>query len=768
MAKPTHAIAVVVRSAVRDLADAGCDVTEARPPGLHEAHQVTLGYWGDKRMSHERLFKRWDAFRSGMLGFMSDFDLIVSPVGPDIAPPYRAKIVPAHLFSYTIPYSLSGNPCVVVWDGTQKLDDLDAGDVLDALSDDLMNYGDLNAALQRLLRWGTPNMPGLEQLLKQLREARERELGRYNLDSTIDQLRRQVQEVIDTEKAGIDRRLNESQTPEAKKLMERIARQRNDQLDRLPDDLGGQVKGLRDYEFVDDEARQKFEELMQQLQKQMVDQMFQGMKGSIQQMQGQDLSRVRDMVRELNTMLEQRMEGRTPDFNGFMERFGDMFPPGINSLDELLEHLQRQMAQMQSLLQSMSPEAREELRQMMDALLQDDSLRLELARLSGFMQAMMPPSELSERYPFFGEDPLSMGEAMGLMERLQQMDRLESQLERGSFRPDDVDRSLAQQLLGNDARQALDQLRKLTEVLEKAGYVERKGRRMELTPRGMRRIGQSALRDIFDQLKKTRMGQHQLWRGGIGNDASDEIKDYEYGDPFLLDLKETLFNSLVREGPKVPVKMAADDFVVHRTEHVTQASTVLMIDMSRSMFLRGCFLAAKKVAIALDSLIRSQYPRDSLYVVGFSNYAVELKPQTLPQLALNDYVYGTNMQHGFQLARSLLAKHRGNRQIIMITDGEPTAHIAENGRAQFSYPPTFETIQQTLKEVKRCTRDRVVINTFMLERGPYLTEFINQMTRINKGRAFFVSPDRLGEYILVDYVSGKQRRRASNRRARIA
>src|SRR4029077_2617676 len=193
------------------------------------------------------------------------------------------------------------------WDGTQKLDDLDAGDVLDALSDDLMNYGDLNAALQRLLRWGTPNMQGLEQLLKQLREARERELGRYNLDSTVDQLREQVQDVIDTEKGGIERRQNEAESPEAKKLMDRIARQRYDQLDRLPDDLGGRVKGLRDYEFVDDQARQKFEDLMAKLQKQMVDQMFQGMKGSIQQMQGQDLSRVRDMVRELNTMLEQRM-----------------------------------------------------------------------------------------------------------------------------------------------------------------------------------------------------------------------------------------------------------------------------------------------------------------------------------------------------------------------------------------------------------------------------------------------------------------------------
>src|SRR5579864_4310442 len=188
-----------------------------------------------------------------------------------------------------------------------------------------------------------------------------------------------------------------------------------------------------------------------------------------------------------------------------------------------------------------------------------------------------------------------MGEAMGLMERLQQMDRLEAQLERGSFRPDDVDRSLAQELLGPEARQALDQLRQVTDVLEKAGYVERKGRRLELTPRGMRRIGQAALRDIFDQLKKTRMGQHQLWRGGAGIDASEELKEYEYGDPFLLEMKETLFNSIVREGPKVPVKMAPKDFIVHRTEHVTQASTVLMIDMSRSMFLRGCFLAAKKV-----------------------------------------------------------------------------------------------------------------------------------------------------------------------------
>src|SRR5215813_4670576 len=587
--------------------------------------------------------------------------------------------------------------------------------------------------------------------------------GTQNLDALdADEVMDALQDVIDTERVGIDRKVDQA-LPERRKLMEKLARQRRNQLDRMPDDLGGRMKALRQYEFMDEEAREKFERLLQQLQEQMLNQMFQGLKQSIQSMTREDLSLVREMVRDLNRMLEQRRQGRdtSAQFRQFMQKYGHLFPPGIETLDQLLEHLQRQMAQMNSLMQSLSPQARDELRRMMDELLQDDSLRLELARLAAMMQQLMPPSELTERYPFFGDEPLSMQAAMGLMEQLQQMDRLESQLERGSFRLDDVDRGLLEQTLGPEARQQLDRMRQMTQILEKAGYVERRDRRLELTPRGMRRIGQGALRDIFDQLKKSRLGQHQIRPIGQGVESGEEVKPYEYGDPFLLDLNETLFNALEREGAGVPVKIEPLDFAVHRTEHSTQASTVLMIDMSRSMFLRGCFLAAKKVAIALDSLIRSQFPRDSLYVVGFSNYAVELRPQSLPGITLNDYVYGTNMQHGFQVARSLLAKHRGNRQVIMVTDGEPTAHLDERGHPFFAYPPSFRTIQETLREVRRCTRDRIVINTFMLERGPYLTEFVNQMTRINKGRAFFVSPERLGEYLLVDYVSGKQRRQRS-------
>ena len=646
------------------------------------------------------------------------------------------------------------------WDGTQQPFAVDADTVLESISDDLMSYGDLRGALQRLYQKGSEGMPGLDELMRQLADLRERELSRFDLDTVVDDLKARLQEVIDSERKGIGERLAAAEPGSERKILERMAAQRLDQLDRVPDDLGGRVKALRDYEFMVPEAAEKFAELLGELQKQMLDQMFQGMKQSIERMTSQDLTEVRDMVRALNQMLQDRASGMTPDFSGFMDRFGSMFPPGIESLDQLLEHLQKQMAQMQSLLRSMSPEARAELSRMMDELLSDDGLRLELARLGAMMEALMPPSDLAERYPFFGEDPATLQQAMGLMDRLQGIDRLESQLERGSFRLDDVDRGLAEELLGPQAREAVNQLRRVTELLEKSGYVERRGRGLELTPKGLRQIGKNALRDIFERLRKSQVGQHRIFQTGVGSDAGDDLKEYEYGDPFLVDLKETLFNSLEREGRGVPLQIDPADFVVRRTDHSSQACTVLMVDMSRSMFLRGCFLAAKKVAMALDALIRTQFPRDKLYVVGFSNQAVELKPDALPQITLNDYVYGTNMQHGFQLARSLLARPRGNKQIIMVTDGEPTAHL-DNGRVYFAYPPTFRTIQETLKEVQRCTRDRIVINTFMLERGPYLTEFINRVTKLNRGRAFFVQPEKLGEYILVDYVSGRQQRRHS-------
>jgi uncharacterized protein with von Willebrand factor type A (vWA) domain len=367
---------------------------------------------------------------------------------------------------------------------------------------------------------------------------------------------------------------------------------------------------------------------------------------------------------------------------------------------------------------------------------------------------------MRRQYPFRGDDSLSFQEAMRLMSELQEMDQLERQLKRARDPNalDQIDSERVRDLLGEDAYRSLEQLKQLTKLLEEAGYITKRGQRWELTPRAIRKIGQKALQDIFHHLKRSNFGKHESQHRGRGGERVDESKGYEFGDPFLLDLQRTVMNGVMRSGPGTPVQLRPPDFEVYRTEFMTQSATVLLLDMSRSMFLRGCIAAAKKVAIALNSLIRGQYPRDALYLVPFSYYAREIQPEDLPHLTWNEWGYGTNMQHAFMLSRQLLARHTGGtRQVILITDGEPTAYF-EGGQIEFSYPPTYRTFQETLREVNRCTRDRIVINTFMLERGHYLIDFVEQMTKINQGRAFYATPERLGEYILVDYVDNKRKR----------
>jgi uncharacterized protein with von Willebrand factor type A (vWA) domain len=371
----------------------------------------------------------------------------------------------------------------------------------------------------------------------------------------------------------------------------------------------------------------------------------------------------------------------------------------------------------------------------------------------------MPENPYAQQHQFRGGEELSLNEALRLMDRMSEIDEVEEQL-RGvrDWRDlENVDDSKIRDLLGDDFHQDLDQLRQITKMLEDAGYIQQGRHGHELTPRGIRKIGQKALTDIFQHLKRDRIGQHNAERQGFGGERTDEYKRYEFGDPFLLNLPQTMMNSVSREGVGSPLRLAADDFEVYRTEMVTQTATVLMVDMSRSMLYNGCFTAAKKVALALDSLIRNQFPRDQLHIIGFSYIATELKPSQLPTITWDEYNYGTNMQHGLMLARQFLGRHKGaNKQVIIITDGEPTAHF-DGTEVHFSYPPTYQTLQETLKEVVRCTREQITINTFMLERSPYMAGFVSEIAKINKGRAFFATPDRLGEYLLVDYVAHKRK-----------
>ncbi|HEY7649102.1 MAG TPA: VWA domain-containing protein [Methylomirabilota bacterium] len=655
------------------------------------------------------------------------------------------------------------------WDGSQRVD-LDADELMAEMGDDLLAHGDLRRALERLLQRGSPNaegrMPGLRDLLEKLRQQRQQRLNRYDLGSSLDDIKRKLEQVLNTERAGINRRLEETRAgaqrgdvPELlSQKFERLAERNRQQLDALPADPAGRIRELQKYDFVDPEAKRQFEELLASLRQQMLQPFMQGMQQALQGMTPDNLRRMREMLQDLNRMLRERAEGGEPDFEAFRQKWGEQFP-GVESLDQLIEQIGQQMGRMQSLMQSLSPEQRQQLDDMMrELMLKDERLEAQMRQL-GMHLAELLPDELAQRYPFRGDEEVTLQEAMRLMEELQQMDALERELKDTRALEDlqKIDPQRVEQLLGPEARQDLERLQEITRKLEEAGYLEREGDEMKLTARAIRRIADRALGDIFQRLKRDRFGGHSIARRGAGGDQTDESKAYEFGDPFLLDLKETVMNAVERQGPGTPVQLGPDDFAVLRTELRTQAATAVLLDMSRSMLNSGYFLPAKKMALALSALIRGQFPRDALYVIGFSLYAREFKPDQLPTLSWSEWNVGTNMHAALALSRRLLARHAGaNKQVLMVTDGEPTAHL-EGGVADFSYPPTRRTVEETLKEVQRCTREGIIINTFMLERTPWLTAFVEQMARLNKGRAFFAAADRLGEYVVVDYVNARRR-----------
>jgi len=539
--------------------------------------------------------------------------------------------------------------------------------------------------------------------------------------------------------------------------MANLARDRREQLDALPEDVGRAIRGLKDYEFVEPKAAQKYEELMKQLQEQVLGSYFKNMRQSLKDLTPEQLERTRQMIRDLNRALKERMEGGEPDFEAFQRQYPELAGQA-KDWDDLLKQLAMGMAAMRSLWSSMSGEMREQLEELLGAAFDDPGLQSAMNELADTLGQLMPLE--GYQHDLSGDDPLTLAEALGLMDEMNQLSDLEDAV-RGARDHGDLtgmDPEQVERLAGTKARQSLEELQKMSELLEEAGLIRKDGDRYELTPRGIRKIGQRSLEEIFSTLKRDAFGTHRADARGRGGDPTDELKTYEFGDPFLLDLPGTVRNAVFRGGAGTPVKLQPGDFDVYRTELVTQSATAILVDVSRSMLFRGCFLAAKKVTLALDSLIRSTYPRDDLYIIGFSAYATQLKPADLPRLTWNEYVYGTNMQHAFETARTLLSRSRGkNKQILLITDGEPTAHF-EDGKVRFSYPPTKRTFEETLREVVRCTRESITINTFMLARGHYLVDFVNQMSKLNGGRAFHVEPEKLGEFVLIDYVNHKKRR----------
>lgn len=650
------------------------------------------------------------------------------------------------------------------WDGTQSGFELDALDVMEQLTDDLLYHGDLSSALRRMIQDGFEDrngerMAGLREMLDKLREQRREMLDQFDLGGVYDEIADALNEVVQTERDELQLQVdqaNESADQRRMDLTQESAAGRNMELDMLPPDLAGKVKGLDAYDFSSQVAAERFEALKERLRKQLVQQAVDQMSGAMADMTPQDMARMKDMLAELNQMLEARARGEEPDFDGFMDRYGDFFPERPEDLDELLATMAERMAAMQALMNSMTPEQRAQLQQLSDQLLEDMDLRWQMDQLGQNLRDSFPDLGWDSDYQFRGSDPLDMAQASSVLGQLGDMDQLEQML-RGGVDPGalrDVDLDRVRQLLGDQAADSLERMSQVAQMLTDAGLIEQREGRLELTPKGMRRLGQNALAQLFSKLDRDQLGRHEMERNGAGHERTYSTKPYEWGDPFNLHIEKTIRNAIIR-GASAPVRLRPEDFEIEETETVVRSSTVLMLDLSLSMPMRDNFLPAKKVAMALHALISMQYPRDYLGIVGFSEVARILTAEQLPEVSW-DFVYGTNMQHGFQLARQLLSRQSGTKQIIMITDGEPTAHINDLGEPEFHYPPIRATVDATLLEVARATRERIRINTFMLDPDRSLQTFIAKLTEMNRGRAFYTTPQNLGDYVLVDFIEQKR------------
>ncbi|HEY6678223.1 MAG TPA: hypothetical protein VI411_04900 [Actinomycetota bacterium] len=631
------------------------------------------------------------------------------------------------------------------WDGSQDPfgPDVPAAELLEEMSEDLLSGAGAQGAMSGLLRRGMRGrFGGLDALRARLREARAREQARLNLQGPLDEIRERLGEIVERERSTLSFKAEED------------ARMREAVLDSLPPDVPGQIRELSDYRFVDQQAQREFDELMEHLRDQVLGAYFSNMAEGMRNLSPEQIQRFKDMLAELNQMVERRDRGEDDGFDGFMQRYGDMFPDNPRTLDELLENMARRMAALSRLLASLSAEQRAELQALAEQVMADMDLAFEVDRLGANLASMFPDMPWGDPALAAGDEAMPLSATVDAMERLHDFEDLDRSM-RGEYAGaslEDVDEEALRRTLGETAARDLRRLKQIERTLEQAGLVSRREGRLEVTPKGARKLGERALVRVFERLRRDREGTHDAREVGGLAEPTGSTRPWTFGDTGQIAVQRTVFNAVVRGGPGADVHLLPDDFELVDAEQRTEAATALLLDLSFSMPLRGHFVHAKRMALALHALIEGRYPHDRLYMIGFSDYARRMEPQDLTAAGW-ERVYGTNMQHAFNLAGRLLAQHpRATRQVIMVTDGEPTAHL-EGEEVFFSWPPVPRTIQLTLTEALRLSRAGVTMNVFMLEDSPGLIRFMERLAKLTAGRVFLMDDREIGDFIVRDYVS---------------
>jgi uncharacterized protein with von Willebrand factor type A (vWA) domain len=661
----------------------------------------------------------------------------------------------------------------------------DVREALDDMGERILAGDNPRDALRDLLRRGWRDRRGLDDLMRRVRE-RQRELRNAGrLDGMLDQARELLDEALEAERGALFPDPSDD------------ARLREAELDALPSDTSRAIRQLADYDWRSPEARQRFEELRELLRREVLDSQFRGMKQALENPDPAAMQRVKDMLADLRQMLnaDARGEHTQQDFDDFMAQYGDLFPDNPQNLEELVDSLVRRMMAAERLLESLSDEQREELANLMAQAMEDAGLAAELAALGDALRARRPELGQPQRgVRMSGGTPLGLGDATSAVADLADLADLESALgqEYAGASLEDVDEEAIRRALGRQAVDDLQALRRLERELQQQGYLTSDGGRLELTPKAVRRLGDTALRQVFAGLENgMRGGDHDRQDAGQAGDLTGATREWEFGDEQPIDVPATVRSALLRapDGkerhpigrtekpyppggrPPVPpedevgganrprVRLTARDFQVAETERRSAAAVCLLVDLSYSMALRGTWAVAKQTALALHALLRTKYPQDAIQVVGFSNYARELHETELAGLGW-DMVQGTNLHHALMIAGRHLDKHPEHEPVVLIvTDGEPTAHLMRDGRPWFDWPPAPETIELTLAEVDKMTRRHAALNIFMLADDDRLAAFVDNVAKRNGGRVLRATPERLGEYVVSDFLRTRGARR---------
>lgn len=642
------------------------------------------------------------------------------------------------------------------WSGTQDPFPaaVSADAVMEGVSEDLLAGYTPDQALSRLLRRGLSGTEGLRDLRRRVEEARRRELERMGLEGPLRRVEERLGRIIDRERTALDFAADEA-----------AAAVRRDQLDQLPADTGARLGALGDYDWADAQAGADFRALVDDLRRDVAEATFGRLAGSLGSMSGADLERTQDLLADLNAMIAARERGEdvTDDFARFRQRHGDLLPGEFETLDDLLGELARRMAAMSQLMAGLDPDQRAQLEAMAGQLLGDLDLAFQASQLAQALRRLYPELGWNEGVAGAmpgGRDTASLTATVDWVEHLRAYEDLAAALGQAypGARLEDIDEEALRRALGEDAARSLRALREIERVLEEAGAAQRRGGALELTSRGVRRLGERTLARIFERAVAGPVGTHRAQGAGGDGELTGSTRPLAYGDPFRLDVARTLYNAIARGGRQrvgPGVQLDPQDFELAEAERRVRATTVLLLDMSFSMPLRGNWIPAKKVALALHSLIASKFPEDRFYVVGFSDYARRLAPRDLLTTGW-ERVYGTNMQHAFMIARRLLAAHRGTeQQVIMVTDGEPTAHL-EGEVPYFAWPPEAITLRYTMAEAARLARTGATLNVFLLDHDPGAAAFVERMVSGYGGRIFYPDLADLGQVVVHDFLRGRR------------